>query len=73
MNLENSITFALQWSLALLAVAAAWGALVYARRLVLARLEARRKVPALLLRKPGDGRLKHLALTPEQVRESPRA
>lgn len=49
MNLENSITHALQWSLALLAVAAAWGALVYARRLVLARLERHARASASVI------------------------
>lgn len=39
MNLENSITHAVQWTLVLLVAAAAWGVLVYARRIVLARLE----------------------------------
>ncbi|MCG3144729.1 MAG: hypothetical protein HONDAALG_02201 [Gammaproteobacteria bacterium] len=38
MNLENSITHAVQWTLVLLVAAAAWGVLVYARRIVLARL-----------------------------------
>jgi small-conductance mechanosensitive channel len=39
MNLENSLAHAVQWTLALLVVAAAWFALVYARRVALARLE----------------------------------
>lgn len=39
MNLENSVTHAVQWTLVLLVAAAAWGVLVLARRIVLARLE----------------------------------
>jgi small-conductance mechanosensitive channel len=49
MNLENSLTHGLQWSLALLAVAAAWGALFYARRLVLARLERHARASASVI------------------------
>ncbi|MCG3203282.1 MAG: hypothetical protein NFCOHLIN_03223 [Gammaproteobacteria bacterium] len=45
-NLEHSIAHAMQWSLALLAVAAAWGTLVFLRRIVLARLERHARASA---------------------------
>lgn len=49
MNVENSITHVMQWTLALLVVAAAWGALVYARRIVLARLERHARASATVI------------------------